>query len=243
MTETSTLYGRLIVDSRDALFAGAVTLISREQAKKRSTPFTLALSGGSTPKDWFHWAVANKAFPRELIDQTYFTVSDERLVPQESDDSNFGSAERLLLNSLSVPGNRRLPWAVSKSAVEAAEAYRDRWATLGIGKDSYSVCMLGLGDDAHTASFFPGSRLLENDGGESFTAIETASKGWRLTITPTGLRTCGSIIVMALGKAKAPALKRVMIGEEEWSAVPAKILSTASDRVTWLVDEEAASEL
>ncbi len=243
MTEHTTLYGKLVVDRRDALFARAVTLLSAEQEKKRSGAFTVALSGGSTPKDWFQWVVGQRAFSPSLIGKTHFTVSDERMVPLESPESNFGNAERLLFNPLNVPAAHRHPWPVDQPPREAGEAYAETLSKLSGAKESYSVCMLGMGDDAHTASFFPGSPLLEDDGGVDFTAIETATKGWRLTITPRGLRTCGLILVMALGKAKAPALKRVMVGEEEWSAVPAKILSTASDRVVWLVDDDAASQL
>jgi 6-phosphogluconolactonase len=87
------------------------------------------------------------------------------------------------------------------------------------------------------------SPLLTDDGGLPFAAVDAGAKGWRLTITPTGLRTCGSIIVMVLGSGKAEALRRVLRGNEEWSQVPAKILATVSDRVTWLVDEAAAARL
>lgn len=243
MREFANPYGRVVVDSAEALFARAARLISTEYSRKRSGSFTVALSGGSTPKDWFRWVAAQRAFAPEMIAGTHFTVSDERIVPLDSDSSNFGNANRLLLDPLKIPASQRHPWPVDVPPLEAAAAYSQAMSALTGPKESYGVCMLGMGNDTHTASFFPGGALLEDDGGVSFAAVNTPQRGWRLTITPTGLRTCGSIIVMALGSGKAQALRRVMIGEEGWSEVPAKVLSTASDRVVWLIDELAASKL
>lgn len=243
MREFVNPYGRVVVGPTESLFARAVRLIETEYLRKRTGSFTVALSGGSTPKDWFTWVVAHRAFSPELLAAAHFTVSDERVVPLDSEDSNFGNARRVLLEPLKIPAARSHPWPVDLSPTEAAEAYAQNLTALTGPKESYGVCMLGMGEDTHTASFFPGSALLEDDGGVSFAAVNTPQRGWRLTITPTGLRTCGLIVVMALGAGKAQALRRVMIGEEEWSKVPSKILSTASDRVVWLVDELAASEL
>ena len=100
-----------------------------------------------------------------------------------------------------------------------------------------------MGDDAHTASLFPGTPLLRNEGGELFAAQEVPGKGWRLTITPAGLRACGQIVVLALGANKAPALARVLHGPDDVLNTPSQILKTCADRVLWLVDEPAAAEV
>ncbi len=243
MREFVNSYGRVVVDGPDAQYARAALLIAEEQDRKRPGVFTVALSGGGTPKDWFRWIVANRGFSPGVVAGTHFTVSDERVVPLASDESNFGNARRLLLDPLKIPGDRSHAWPVELPPRRAAGTYAASLAALTRTKESYGVCMLGVGDDAHTASFFPGGRLLEDDGGVPFAAVDTPQKGWRLTITPTGLRTCGRIIVMAHGAEKADALRRVMLGQEEWNAVPAKILATASDRVVWLIDEAAAAQL
>lgn len=243
MTETATPYGRVVIGNREALFARAVEIARLQHAKRASRNFTWAMSGGATPQDWFRWVVASKALSRELVEETHFTVSDERLVPLNHAQSNFGHCERLLLTPLSVPREHRHPWVVAYEAREAAEAYRKTWFLLAGPGKAYDVCMLGLGEDAHTASFFPGTPLFEDDGGLLFGCVDAGEKGGRLTITPTGLRVCRSIMVMVLGESKAEALRRVIHSEEPWPQVPAKILSTASDCVTWLVDDAAASRL
>ena len=243
MTEKQTDYGRLIVGEKLDLFAEAVRLAVAHKAQSRSANFTWAFTGGSTPQAWYEWAATTDAIPTEVMATTHFTVSDERCVLLSSDESNFGNAERQLLAPKSVPVDHRHPWVVAYEPRQAAEAYRRTMQLLNPPGKAYDVCFLGMGDDAHTASFFPGSTLLENDHELFFAAIDTPQKGWRLTITPTGLRACGLIVVMTLGASKAAALKRVLEGDDALLDAPSKILKTCAEKVVWLVDPEAGSAL
>ena len=104
--EKVTDYGRLIVGTREELFATAVDLAGAQQAKASKKFFSWALTGGSTPQEWYRWCVTNRAIPEKLALAAHFTVSDERVVPLHSDQSNFGNAERLLLAPLQVPAAR-----------------------------------------------------------------------------------------------------------------------------------------
>ena len=244
MIEHSTPYGRLIVGVPPELFARAVGLMETQRARSASGNFLWALTGGSTPKDWYRWCVAEKALPAGLLETVHWTVSDERCVPVASEESNFGNADRLLLTPLGVPLAHKHPWAVDELTPTAAAAdYARRIANLVGEKKTYAGCFLGMGPDAHTASLFPGSPLLASDDDRLFAAVEAPGKGWRLTLTPAGLRACGLIVVMALGEAKAPALQRVMTGPHEPWKNPAQVLKTCADRVVWLVDEAAAAGL
>ena len=187
MTEKQTEYGRLIVGEKMELFAAAVRLAVDAHSASGHQNFTWAFTGGSTPQAWYTWAQETGAIPAEVMGNTHFTVSDERCVPLSSEDSNFGTAERKLLAPSAVPVEHRHPWVVAYEPEAAAEAYRRTMQLLNPPGKAYDVCFLGMGDDAHTASFFPGSSLLESDGGLFFAAVDTPQKGWRLTITPTGL--------------------------------------------------------
>ncbi len=243
MNEHSTDYGRIIVGTRDQVFEKAVALAITEHAAKKSRNFTWAFTGGSTPQDWYRWVASTKALPAGMLANTHFTVSDERHVLLDSDQSNFGNAERLMLEPLGVPVEHRHPWMVAYQPLAAAEAYRRTMMILAGPGKGYDVCFLGMGDDAHTASFFSGSPLLKDDGNLPFAAVEVPGKGWRLTITPAGLRACGLIVVTALGAGKAEALRRVLHDPFDPLKVPAQILQTCADRVVWLVDEAAASRI
>lgn len=243
MNERSTNYGRLFVGTKEELFAKAVALAAEARAKKPTGNFTWAFTGGSTPQDWYRWAASTNALPAALANGSHFTVSDERHVPLSSDQNNFGNASRLLLDPIGVPAERRLPWASEDEPVSAAAAYSEEIKKISGPNHGYDVCFLGMGDDAHTASFFPGSPLLTDDGGQLFAAVDVPGKGWRLTITPTGLRASGLIVVMTLGTGKAEALSRVINGPLDVVNTPSQILKTCADRVVWLVDAAAASKL
>jgi len=240
-TEKTTNYGRLIVGSREELFRTAVDLAVAQQAKSSKKTFSWALTGGSTPQEWYRWCVANRSIPESLVQTAHFTVSDERVVPLHSDQSNFGNAERLLLAPLQVPAEHRHPWPVAILPQEAVLAYAQDWqGRAGPGR-TYDVCILGMGDDGHTASIFPGSPLLMEKEERLFAAVEVPGKGWRLTLTPAGLGACGLIVVMMLGAAKAAMLKRVLTGAHDPVKTPVQILHAWRDRVVWLADPAAAA--
>jgi len=242
-TEKATDYGRLIVGSREELFATAVELATAQQAKSSGKMFSWALTGGSTPQDWYRWCVANRAIPEKTLRTALFTVSDERVVPPHSDQSNFGNAERQLLTPLQVPVEHHHPWPVSVLPDEAATVYARDWqGSAGLGR-TYDVCFLGMGDDGHMASIFPGSSLLKASDRRLFAAVEVPGKGWRLTITPAGLSVCGLIVVMTLGAPKAAVLKRVLTGAHEPAKTPIQILRNWRERVVWLADNAAVARV
>lgn len=243
MREVKSDYGRVIVASKPELFQLALELGQSARSKSKNSRFLWALTGGGTPKEWYQWVVADKKIPSAEAAGIEWTVSDERHVLLSSGDSNFGNAERQLLGPLEVPTDRRHPWMVAWPVAEAAEAYRRTMLILAGPGRAFDVCFLGMGDDCHTASLFPGTPLLKDDGGLPFDGQEVPGKGWRLTITPTGLRQCGLIVVMTLGAGKADALHRVMRGAYDPVNVPSQILKTCADRVVWLVDEPAAAKL
>jgi 6-phosphogluconolactonase len=241
MTEIKTPLGLVKVGSQRELFAEAVVLGAARFDPQAQRPLLWALSGGSTPQAWYRWCVEQKAINPQLAAAARFTVSDERRVPAASPESNFGNAARQLFDPLGVPRAHRLAWPVELEPAAAVARYADEVARVaGVGR-AYDVCMLGLGDDVHTASLFPGSPLLDADGGRLFAALEVPGKGLRLTITPSGLRACGLIVVMVMGAAKAGAVRRLFQGTEAPAAAPARMLQSCAARVVWLLDDAAAA--
>jgi 6-phosphogluconolactonase len=243
MREIKSEYGQVLVGTKQELFAKALELGQQAWEKTTRSRFLWALTGGGTPKEWYQWVISGQKLTPDEAAGIEWTVSDERHVLLSSPESNFGNAERQLLEPLAVPTDRRHPWMVAWPVAEAAEAYRRTLLILAGPGRAYDVCFLGMGDDCHTASLFPGTALLSDDGGLPFGGQEVSGKGWRLTITPTGLRQCGLIVVMTLGPGKAEALQRVMRGTYDPTTVPSQILKTCADRVVWLVDEPAAAKL
>ncbi len=241
MRTRTTEFGSVCVGSPDELFAELARLGSEAWRAAAPGRFGWALTGGSTPKAWYRWCVETRALPAELIAATHWFVGDERCVSLADEESNFGNAARLLLDPLGVPADRRHPWPVEQAPDVAAETFARECAAVLGEERCFPFCVLGLGDDAHTASLFPGSALLGAATKTRFTALKVVGKGWRLTITPTGLAACDHLVIHATGAAKAEAVRRVFSGTEPVLAVPAKILKVLGPRTTWLLDEAAVA--
>jgi len=240
--ELQTRVGRIVIDEAASLFEQAVNLAGKHAADLTGN-VGWALTGGSTPAAFYRACIEKALIPESLLARIVWTASDERFVPLESTESNFGNAARQFLDPLKVPDDCRVPWPTDLPPREAALVYRDRWsAKIGVGR-VYDICFLGMGDDCHTASLFPGSPLLRTEQERDFAAIEVPGKGWRLTVTSEGIMRAGLVMVMALGRGKAKALRDVVYGDEAWVEKPAQLLAGAADRVVWLVDHAAASGL
>ncbi len=240
MKIVATRNGTMLIGRREDLFARCAELIEEAGAEKRS--FSIGLTGGSTPKAFYTWAVENGCIPEVARQRAVWSVSDERRVPLEDGESNFGNADRLLLGPLEVPEANKLPWPVHLDPHSAAAVFNRKWTERFGGETGFDLCFLGMGDDGHTASIFPGSPLIGLDTSESFTCVDVPEKGWRLTITETGLSRCRRIVVLVTGEGKRERLRDIMEGPDPLR-YPVQLLSRYQDRVLWLVDDEAAAGL
>lgn len=198
----------------------------------------VALTGGSTPKAFYDYAVKNHLINQDLLEKITWTVSDERYVLLSDDQSNFGNAERMLLNPLGVKESLKMPFKVNLPANQAAEKME-----ASMGQAGYDLCLLGMGDDCHIASLFPGSELLQKKNNSHFAAIDVSGKGMRLTVTPEGLGKAKKILMIVTGEGKAKALKNVLEGDFDVVKKPAQLHAKWPEKVTWLVDSDAAEML
>jgi 6-phosphogluconolactonase len=231
-----------IFDRQSQIFEAAFSCITQsvELNSTRKELIRVGLSGGSTPQAWYKWIIQSNMLTPELIERIIWTTSDERCVPLESPKSNFGNAMREFLNPSKVPTSRRFPWPIHLQPQAAANAFNRSWISHfgeGAGLD---VCFLGLGDDGHTASLWPGCELLDIKAISDFASTNWPEKGWRLTITPEGLAKAKQIVVIVIGENKAQVLKDILKGPYDSKKYPAQILKTLAERVFWLTDREAS---
>ncbi len=239
MPSLVTSAGTVEILTREESFAELARRINDLAARGQAS---VGLSGGSTPKAFYAWAVRTGAFTAEALARIDWHVSDERCVPLSSDDSNFGHAERGMLDALGIPPARRFPWPVTLAPAEAAAVYEAAWAQRSPAK-AFDLCVLGLGDDSHIASLWPQCPLIGLPTGPRFTATEWPGRGWRLTITEAGLAQCAAIVVLVGGAGKAPALRAIAHGEFAPKLHPGQVLRAHAPKVTWLADQEAAAGL
>lgn len=238
MSETNTEYGTVTILNLEDIFERMMQAIERI-CREKEGEVTVGLTGGSTPKAFYQWATEGRVFNTEVLDRIIWMTSDERYVPWESEESNFGNADRLMLEPLGVMEENKRPWAVGRKPEEAARQYNNYFKE----ESCFDLCILGMGDDCHTASLFPGSLLISEENQDSFSAIDVPSKGMRLTITPKGLSRCGEILMVVTGLNKTVALKQVLEGPYNLLERPAQLHKDWAEKVTWLVDNAAASQL
>lgn len=243
MKTYETEYGTLKVGSKAELLQEALDIALDHFRASGKNRYSLALTGGSTPKDFYKWVVAENKLPADLRDGILWTTSDERTVPLESDENNFGNADRLMLTPLSVAGENKFAWPTELEPHAAVAAYAEKWKAVASPNTAYDVCFVGMGDDCHTLSLFPGSSLISNPVNTDFAVVEVPGKGWRLTLTPAGLAKCGKIVLMTLGAGKAKALKAVLQGDFDPLNKPSQNLKAVANKAFWLVDDAAAAEL
>jgi 6-phosphogluconolactonase len=200
---------------------------------------SVALSGGNTPRDAYGALAKEPGLDWTKID--VFWV-DERAVGPTDDRSNYRWAKVTLLDAARVPPERvhRMP-SDSPDLDLAAKAYDKAIAGLvAQGAPAFDLIVLGVGDDGHTASLFPGDPTV--DITDRLVAAVPARPGReaRLTLTRPVIQQARHVLVLAVGAVKKPALARVWAREGDVHATPARIIRDCKGVVTWIVDEAAS---
>lgn len=193
---------------------------------------TLGLAGGGTPRTTY-LRLRDEEAPWPLVDAW---LGDERWVPPDHPDSNGRMAAEALLDH--VPATlHRIPWDLGDPEAAAA-AYERSLADLMPRPPD--VVLLGMGDDGHTASLFPGSPVLAENRRRYVASFVADKDDWRLTATLPLLWSARKIIFLVTGAPKAAAVAAVV---RDAQPLPARLVADGAEDVTWYLDEAAASEL
>ena len=213
---------------------------SREAVAEREL-FTVALSGGSTPKRLFE-LLADPTEPfRDQISwsRIHFFWSDERHVPPDHPESNYRMANDALLSRVPISQSNvhRVPSENPDAADAAAEYERIVVETTGQSLPQLDLILLGLGSDGHTASIFPGSDVLNET--ERLVAAPWVEKlqTYRITMTLPLLNNGASVVFLVSGSEKAKIVKEIFEGPEQY---PAQAIKPANGELLWMLDEDAA---
>ncbi len=233
-----TKYEIQVSEDKSSLALAASDLIAQiiESSLENKTRAKIALCGGSTP------SAAYSLLGKKKIDwvNVDLFLGDERWVDNESQDSNCF----LLNNSLFKEGNPSLEALFfSVSTIELAspeDSAMDYEKILKNNLDGdpprFDLILLGLGDDGHTASLFPGSdALFERD---SLIAAGEGKGHKRITFTSKLLSAADNVVFLISGSAKQTALKRLLDPSESWERTPAKLVAPNSDIIV-LADKDA----
>lgn len=174
-------------------------------------PFRIALSGGSTPRK-LYGILAHRDLP---WDRLHLFLGDERYVPSDHPDSNYRMVRETLLEGSALAPERVHRWRTELSPEQAASEYAAELAReFGQEGPAFDLVLLGMGDDGHTASLFPGSPALGVTDRLTVANPVGGDKGWRLTFTFPLLNAARRVMFLISGAAKTPALRHVLAGED-----------------------------
>jgi 6-phosphogluconolactonase len=217
-----------------------------DEAVRGRGRFTVALSGGSTPRALYELLArpdAGALGPPAAWDRIHLFWGDERYVPPDHADSNYRMTREALLGRVPIPAENVHPIPTHHAdPAEAAAAYE---ATLrsafGVaqGWPRFDLVLLGLGPDAHTASLFPGTAALRE-----VDRLVTANwvpkfKSYRITLTYPTLNNAACIQFLVSGAEKTEALRQVWHGPRDLEQFPAQGILPDNGRLVWLLDRAA----
>ena len=219
-----------------------------DDASRGQKIFTIALSGGKTPKAFFEKIAAN---PKSQDNQTlwnkvHFFWVDERCVPPDHADSNFCMTNECLFSKISLDESHvhRIhgendPY--QEAARYAAEIHQ--YVELQNGIPVFDWIFLGLGDDGHTASIFPGRPDLLDTDTICEAVVHPVTGQFRITLTGKPLLQAKRITFVVTGASKSTVIREIMNNEAEALSYPAAQILWRSNNTDWFIDEAAAKYL
>ncbi len=206
--------------------------------------FAVALSGGSTPKAMYQ-RLAEHPLSHE-VDWTHVQVfwGDERAVPPDHHESNYLMAQQALLEEVPISSAQIHRIRGELPPDEAADDYEAVLRAFFRGtRPRFDLLLLGMGDDGHTASLFPGTAAL--DEAERWVVANYVPKlaDWRITLTLPTINAAACVAFLVAGEAKAERLAEVLNGPRDPHRLPAQAIQPTDGELLWLVDQAAAAGL
>ena len=234
----------LIFDDAEQLGKAAAVAFS-EQAESfitRQGRFSVALSGGNTPRRVYE-LLASDEFKKQIAwEDVHIFFGDERPVPRNHPASNYGMAFAALLSKVPVPAANIHAITGDGDPNSNARAYESELRSFfpDAKEPRLDLVLLGLGEDGHTASLFPGTRALqENKAWVLANWVERLSE-FRITLTAPVLNAAANILFLVAGENKAAPLLEVLRGPYQTERLPAQLIRPQNGSLIWMVDAAAA---
>lgn len=217
-----------------------------KEAVRVNGRFTLSLAGGSTPRALYRLLSSGKYRNKIPWDKVHLFWGDERCVEPDHPESNYRMVKEMLLSAIDIPHEN--VHRIKGELGEAAAPEYENTLKVNFGMDGhpfprFDLVLLGMGDDGHTASLFPGTPAVSDEKRWVREVFVERFKSLRISLSPPVINSAAEIMLLVSGEGKAAVLKEVLGGAFDPGRYPAQILRRARGNVTWLVDEAAASLL
>lgn len=233
---------RIYADLESLSHAAAELIVAEaQQAVEARGRFAVALAGGITPRRTYELLAQEPLRKQVPWQSTHIFWGDERCVPADDPRNNALMARQRLLDHVPVPSEQIHPMICDHSPREAAVAYEALLRNFFTnGRPRFDLVLLGLGENGHTASLFPGTSILEEQQrwvGEVYLDDEGLH---RLTLTAAAINQAALVVFMVSGSDKAPILRKVLKEAQDPRSIPAQLIKPVDGGLLWLVDRDAA---
>jgi 6-phosphogluconolactonase len=238
-----------IVEHGEKLASEVADFFIRSAGEAKNRPFRVALSGGSTPSKLYRLLAGTDRADCVKWSHVQFYFGDERCVPPDHAESNFKLANDTLFQPLGIDAAQifRIEGEAGEPDLAARryeETIRQQFETSSPAWPRFDVIFLGLGDDGHTASLFPGSPALDEKIRAVVVSKSPRGVPHRITFTAPLINHARSIVFMVTGLQKAPAVRAVLEDDTvKATHYPAKLIQPIEGHLIWYLDRVAASAL
>jgi 6-phosphogluconolactonase len=204
--------------------------------------FSVALSGGSTPKAIYQGLSNEKNRNRIDWKRVMLFWSDERSVPPDHSDSNYKMAMDAGFGSLPLSTDHVFRM-VAETDIESNAAAYEKLIERTLRDATFDLIILGMGDDGHTASLFPKTHALHSMDRLVVANYVPKLQTWRMTLTYQCINKANNIVIYVLGKSKAEMLEKVLSDDYDPDNLPIQRIGTPKNKALWIADNEALSEI
>jgi len=230
--------------SEELAHAAAEKFIHCSRRAENPNRFSVLLSGGKTPARIYELLASNGYKERINWEGTHFFFGDERVVPWNHPDSNYGMVYRTLFSRLPIPVQNIHRIIGEGNPKKRTKTYEEELKNFFHGQrwPRFDLIFLGMGADGHTASLFPGSRSSKVISHWVTIAKKPKPAELRITVTMPVINNGRHVVFLVTGREKAQRLKEVL-RSEEFPRYPAQLVKPVDGTLEWLVDDDAASLL
>ncbi|MGO4875496.1 6-phosphogluconolactonase [Pedobacter psychrotolerans] len=211
-----------------------------EMSIEENDRFNFVLTGGSSPKALYH-LLATECEHRIDWEKVYFFFGDERNVPSTDENYNGLMAKKTLLDPLGIKEDHIFYVNTKLAPEKAAIEYKKSIDKHFNGEDpAFDLILLGMGDDAHTASIFPHTTLVKDQEVDVSAVFVEKLNTYRISFTAPLINKADNVAFLVFGENKAEALKHVINDEEKnFDLYPSQLIDPIDGKLTWFTDEAA----
>lgn len=235
-----------ILPSATSLYkAAAIKILELYDASiKQKGNFTIALSGGNTPKKLYE-LLATTAFSKKINWKNVFVFwGDERYVPFSDEENNSHMASIALLDEVPIPTENVFKVPVNFTVVKAAAQYEQiikRFFKEAL--PSFDLIMLGVGEDGHTASLFPNNEILQENKRLVKQVYLAETDTYRISFTIPLINNAKNLLFLISGKEKSAILAKLFKRSGGSKKFPVQLIKPINGNTYWYIDKAAASQL